>query len=75
MFRLRKGCPLKKTLILLTLNEIEGITALHDQIPFDAANEVLIVDGGSTDGTLLSGGVSDAATDGWLVSSTGSGGS
>ncbi len=43
---------MKKSLILLTLNEIEGITALHDQIPFDAADEVLFVDGGSTDGTL-----------------------
>lgn len=43
---------MKKTLVLLTLNEIEGITALYDKIPFDAADETLVVDGGSTDGTL-----------------------
>jgi glycosyltransferase involved in cell wall biosynthesis len=41
----------KKTLVLLTLNEIEGITALFDKIPWDAADEVFVVDGGSTDGT------------------------
>jgi glycosyltransferase involved in cell wall biosynthesis len=43
---------LKKTLVLLTLNEIEGITALFDGIPLDAADETLAVDGGSTDGTV-----------------------
>jgi glycosyltransferase involved in cell wall biosynthesis len=41
----------KKTLVLLTLNEIEGITALFDKIPWDVADEVFVVDGGSTDGT------------------------
>jgi len=41
----------KKTLVLLTLNEIEGITALFDKIPLDSADEVFVVDGGSTDGT------------------------
>ncbi len=42
---------MKKTLVLLTLNEIEGITALFDKIPLDSADEVFVVDGGSTDGT------------------------
>ena len=42
---------MKKTLVLLTLDEIEGITALFDQIPWDAADESFVVDGGSTDGT------------------------
>lgn len=40
-----------RTLVLLTLNEIEGVTALHDQIPYECAEEVFVVDGGSTDGT------------------------
>jgi glycosyltransferase involved in cell wall biosynthesis len=40
-----------RTLVLLTRNEIEGITALHPRIPFDCADEVFAVDGGSTDGT------------------------
>lgn len=40
-----------RTLVLLTLNEIEGITALHPSIPYDCADEVFVVDGGSRDGT------------------------
>lgn len=43
---------MKKTLVLLTLNEIEGTRAVFDQIPQDAADELLVVDGGSTDGTV-----------------------
>ncbi len=39
------------TLVLLTLNEIEGVRALYDKIPFDSVDEVFAVDGGSTDGT------------------------
>jgi len=41
----------KRTLVLLNLNEIEGITALHEKIPYDCADEVFVVDGGSTDGS------------------------
>ena len=40
------------TLILLTLNEIEGLTALLPRIPLKDAGEVLLMDGGSTDGTV-----------------------
>lgn len=40
-----------RTLVLLTLNEIEGVTALHDRIPYSCADEVFVVDGGSKDGT------------------------
>jgi glycosyltransferase involved in cell wall biosynthesis len=40
------------TLVILTLNEIEGITALFDKIPFHAVDECFVVDGGSTDGTV-----------------------
>lgn len=36
---------------LLTLNEVEGLRSLYDRIPFHAVEEVLAVDGGSTDGT------------------------
>jgi glycosyltransferase involved in cell wall biosynthesis len=43
---------MKRTLVLLTFNEIEGLRALWDRIPFDAADEVFAVDPGSTDGTL-----------------------
>lgn len=42
----------KATLVLLTRNEIEGITALYDKIPFDQFDESFAVDPGSTDGTL-----------------------
>lgn len=42
---------MKKTLVLLTLNEIEGLKKLYDKIPFDSADETVAVDGGSKDGT------------------------
>jgi glycosyltransferase involved in cell wall biosynthesis len=38
-------------LALLTYNEIDGVRALFDRIPFDHADEAFAVDGGSTDGT------------------------
>jgi glycosyltransferase involved in cell wall biosynthesis len=39
-------------LILLTFNEIDGITKLWEEIPFDNFDECFAVDGGSKDGTL-----------------------
>ncbi len=39
-------------LVLLTLNEIEGLHALWPRIPIGEFTEVFAVDGGSTDGTL-----------------------
>lgn len=39
------------TLVLLTLNEIDGLRALWDQLPLGAFRRVLAVDGGSTDGS------------------------
>ncbi|MEK6795014.1 MAG: glycosyltransferase family 2 protein [Spirochaetota bacterium] len=39
-------------LVILTRNEIDGMTALVEHIPFSSFTEVFAVDGGSTDGTL-----------------------
>ena len=43
---------MKSSLIILTLNEIEGVRTLYDRIPFDAVGECFVVDGGSIDGTV-----------------------
>lgn len=43
---------MKYSLVILTYNEIDGVTALIDKIPYDAVNETFVVDGGSTDGTI-----------------------
>ena len=40
------------SLVLLTLNEIVGLKALFESIPFGDVSEAFAVDGGSTDGTL-----------------------
>ena len=38
-------------IVLLTLNEIDGLRLLWDEIPVDRFRETVAVDGGSTDGT------------------------
>lgn len=43
---------MKNTLVILTLNEIEGVKALFERIPFYAVDEYFVVDGGSKDGTI-----------------------
>jgi glycosyltransferase involved in cell wall biosynthesis len=43
---------MKKTLVILTFNEIAGLRALWSKIPVDAVDETFAVDPGSTDGTL-----------------------
>ena len=43
---------IQRTIILLTLNEISGVTAHRDIIANLSADEILAVDGGSTDGTV-----------------------
>ncbi len=40
------------TLVILTLNEIDGITHVVPKLPTHVVDEILVVDGGSTDGTL-----------------------
>jgi len=44
--------PVRLTLCLLTLNELEGCRHDVPNIPFDAFEEVFAIDGGSTDGTI-----------------------
>lgn len=41
----------RRTLILLTLNEIEGVKAVVPTLPAKVADEIFAIDGGSTDGT------------------------
>lgn len=43
---------MKTTLLALTLNEIDGVKAVMPQIDRSWVDQIIIVDGGSTDGTL-----------------------
>ena len=43
---------MRVTLVILTRNEIVGLRAQWDRIPFAAVDEAFAIDGGSTDGTL-----------------------
>jgi glycosyltransferase involved in cell wall biosynthesis len=43
---------MKTTLLIPTLNEIDGMRAIMPQIQRDWVDQILIVDGGSTDGTV-----------------------
>jgi glycosyltransferase involved in cell wall biosynthesis len=43
---------MKVSIVVFTLNEIEGMRAIMPQISKDWYDELLVVDGGSTDGTL-----------------------
>jgi glycosyltransferase involved in cell wall biosynthesis len=41
-----------RCLVLLTFNEIEALPKLFDRVPLSAVDEVFVVDGGSSDGTV-----------------------
>jgi glycosyltransferase involved in cell wall biosynthesis len=43
---------MKTTLLVLTLNEIEGVKRIMPRINRNWVDEILVVDGGSTDGTM-----------------------
>jgi glycosyltransferase involved in cell wall biosynthesis len=44
--------PVKVTLLALTLNEIDGVQVILPRIPPGLVDQLLVVDGGSTDGTI-----------------------
>ncbi|MBN2382955.1 glycosyltransferase family 2 protein [bacterium] len=43
---------MKITLVILTLNEYFGLKTLFETIPFASVDEIIAVDGGSSDGTV-----------------------
>lgn len=43
---------MKTTLLVMTLNEIDGMKVIMPQIPREWVDQIIIVDGGSTDGTI-----------------------
>lgn len=43
---------MKTTLLIMTLNEVEGMKAIMPQIDRAWVDQILVVDGGSTDGTI-----------------------
>lgn len=43
---------MKTTLLVLTLNEIEGMKAIMPSVKRDWVDQIIVVDGGSTDGTI-----------------------
>ena len=43
---------MKTTLLVMTLNEIEGMKVIMPQVKREWFDQIIIADGGSTDGTL-----------------------
>jgi len=43
---------MKTTLLVMTLNEIDGMKAIMPRIKLDWLDQIIVVDGGSTDGTI-----------------------
>ena len=48
----KKKNPLKKTLVLYTMNEIEGIKSIFDRIPIHLFDQFFVMDNHSDDGTV-----------------------
>jgi glycosyltransferase involved in cell wall biosynthesis len=44
--------PVKRSLVILVWNEIDGLRAIVPAIPEGSADEIVVVDGGSTDGSV-----------------------
>ena len=40
------------TLMVVTLNEVEGMKAIMPKVPTEWVDQIIVVDGGSTDGTI-----------------------
>ena len=49
---LRKKNALKKTLVLYTMNEIQGIKSMFDKIPINIFDQFIVMDNHSDDGTV-----------------------
>ena len=48
----KKGCIIKVTLLVLSLNEIDGMKVIMPRIDPAIFHQIIIVDGDSTDGTI-----------------------
>jgi glycosyltransferase involved in cell wall biosynthesis len=48
----KKKNPLKKTLVLYTMNEIQGVKAIFDKIPIHLFDQFFVMDNHSDDGTV-----------------------
>ena len=48
----KKKNALKKTLVLYTMNEIQGIKSIFDRIPISLFDEFFVMDNHSGDGTV-----------------------
>ena len=48
----KKKNPLKKTLVLYTMNEIQGVKAIFDKIPIHLFDQFFVMDNRSDDGTV-----------------------
>ncbi|MEE9543748.1 MAG: hypothetical protein V3V95_08195, partial [Thermodesulfobacteriota bacterium] len=48
----RRNYKLKITILILTLNEIDGMKEIMPRIKEEWYDQLIVVDGGSTDGTI-----------------------
>ena len=43
---------MKKTLVMYTMNEIEGVKGIFEKIPIDLFDQFIVMDNHSNDGTI-----------------------